>query len=204
MPIIIDTFEQYSPEWYTACAGNVGASSIDKILTSTGARSKQREEFLWQLAGEKITGKQEETFQSTAMKNGKDREAGARALFEMLHNVEVKQCALVYKNEWKLCHCSPDGLIGDDRGIEIKNPMMKTHIKYLLNNTLPTEYLLQIQMSLYVTERETWFFMSAYDGLPPLIIEVQRNEKLIEIIDKEINEFNQELLTLVEKIKAKG
>lgn len=204
MPIIIDTFEQGSPEWFAACAGNIGASSIDKIITSTGARSKQREDFLLQLAGERITGKQEETFQSTAMKNGKDREAGARALFEMLHNVEVKQCALVYKNEWKLCHCSPDGLIGDKKGIEIKNPMMKTHIKYLLNNTLPTDYLLQIQMSLYVTERETWFFMSAYEGLPPLIIEVQRNDKLIEIIDKEINEFNQELLTLVEKIKAKG
>ena len=204
MPIIIDTFEQYSPEWFAACAGNVGASSIDKIITSTGARSKQREDFLLQLAGEKITGKQEETFQSTAMKNGKDREAGARALFEMLHNVEVKQCALVYKNEWKLCHCSPDGLIKDKKGIEIKNPLMKTHVKYLLNNALPTEYLLQTQMSLYVTERESWFFMSSYEGLPPLIIEVQRNEKLIEIIDKEINEFNQELLTLVDKIKAKG
>ena len=35
------------------------------------------------------------------MKNGKDREAGARALFEMLYNIEVKQCALVYKDEWR-------------------------------------------------------------------------------------------------------
>ena len=203
MPIIIDEFEQYSPEWYAACAGNVGASSLDKIITTTGARSKQREDFLLQLAGEKITGKQEETFQSLAMQKGKEREAGARALFEMLYNIEVKQCALVYKDEWKLCHCSPDGLIGEKKGIEIKNPTMKTHIKYLLQNTLPTEYLLQTQMSLYVTERESWYFMSAFEGLPPLIIEVQRNEKLIEIIGKEINEFNQELLLLVEKIKAR-
>lgn len=200
MPIIIDDIIQGSPEWFSACCGNVGASNIDKIITTTGARSKQREEFMYQLAGERITGKKEETFQSQAMLNGIEREAGARQLFEFIYAVEVRQVGIVYKDEWKLCHVSPDGLIGDNAGLEIKNPMMKTAVKYLLNGTLPTEYFCQIQMSLYVTERESWWFMSNFEGLKPLIIEVHRDEAYIKKLESELNQFNTELLEMVNKL----
>ena len=201
MPIIIDDIIQGSPEWFSTCCGNVGASNIDKIITTTGARSKQREEFMYQLAGERITGQREETFQSLAMKNGIERESSARQLFEFIYAVEVRQVGIVYKDEWKLCHVSPDGLIGDNAGLEIKNPMMKTAVKYLLNGKLPTEYFCQVQMSLYVTEREKWYFMSNYEGLKPLIVEVYRDDKWISILEKELTDFNTELLQIVEKLK---
>jgi putative phage-type endonuclease len=201
MAIILD-MPQQSPEWYTARCGNVGASNVDKIITTTGARSKQREDFMFQLAGERITGKKEETFQSQAMLNGIEREAGARQFFELIYGIEVKEVGIVFKDEFKLCHASPDGLIGDNAGIEIKNPIMKTHIKYLLNGKLPTEYFCQVQMSLYVTEREKWYFMSNYDGLEPLIVEVHRNEKWISLLEKELTDFNTELLSIVERLRA--
>ncbi len=200
MPIIIDTFQQGSPEWFTACCGNVGASNVDKIINTEGKRSKQREDFMYQLAGERICGKREETFQSQAMQNGIEREAEARTLFEMIYGVEVRQVGIVYKDEWKLCHCSPDGLL-ENAGLEIKNPMMKTHVKYLLNGKLPTEYFSQIQMSLYVTERDLWYFMSNYDGLPPLLLECRRDEEFIKKLEQELNAFNTELLAMVEKLK---
>jgi predicted phage-related endonuclease len=200
MPIIIDDIIQGSPEWHSACCGNVGASNIDRIITTTGARSKQREEFMYQLAGERICGKREETFQSQAMKDGIEREAAARTLFEMIYGVEVRQVGIVYKDERKLCHCSPDGL-PENAGLEIKNPMMKTAVKYLLNKKLPTEYFSQIQMSLYVTERDLWYFMSNYEGLPPLIIECRRDDEFIYKLEKELNNFNEELLGIVECLK---
>lgn len=201
MPIIIDTFEQGSPEWFSAICGNVGASNIDKIITTTGARSKQRDDFMYQLAGERITGKREETFQSQAMQNGIEREANARQLFELIQGVEVKQVGIIYKDEWKLCHCSPDGL-PENAGLEIKNPMLKTAMKYLLNGKLPTEYFCQTQMSLYVTELDLWYFMSNYEGLPPLILEVRRDENFIKKLECELNIFNEELLMMVEKVKT--
>jgi hypothetical protein len=200
MPIIIDDIIQGSPEWFAAVCGNPGASNIDKIITTTGARSKQRDDFMYQLAGERITGKREETFQSQAMQNGIEREANARLLFEMIQGVEVKQVGIVYKDEWKLCHCSPDGM-PENSGLEIKNPMMKTHVRYLLSGKLPTDYFGQIQMSLYVTERDTWWFMSCFDGLKPLIIECHRDEPFIKKLESELNIFNEELLTMVERLK---
>lgn len=201
MPIIIDDIAQGTPEWFQACCGNVGASNIDKIITTKGDRSKQREDYMMTLAAERITGQKESVFQSQAMLNGIEREAEARTLFEMAHGVEVKQVGLIYKDDRKLCHCSPDGLVGDDAGYEVKNPLSKTHIKYLLANTLPSEYFCQVQFSLFVSERDKWFFMSHYPGLKPLILEIHRDEKWIDKCEQELNQFNDELAELVEKVK---
>lgn len=201
MAIILDSFEQRSEEWMSARAGNPGASSISKIITNSGEISKQRVDYLYQLAGEKITGKCEEGFTSQAMLNGIEREEAARALFEMIYGVEVKQVALVYKDEFKLFHCSPDGLVGENAVLELKNPMLKTHVKYLLDGKLPSDYFGQCQMSLYVTDRELCYFMSAYEGMPPLIIEVRRDERFISLLAKALSDFAAELILTVRKLE---
>ena len=204
MPIIIDSFDQRSPEWLSARAGNPGASSISKIITTKGEISKSREDYLYQLAGEKITGKCEEGFQSQAMLNGCEREDAARALFEMIYGVEIRQVALAYKDEFKLFHCSPDGLVGENAILELKNPMLKTHVRYLLDGKLPSDYFGQCQMSLYVTERELCYFMSAYEGMPPLIIEVHRDERFISLLAKALSDFAADLILTVRKLEALG
>jgi len=202
MPIIITDIIQGSPEWFAAKAGSVGASQIDKIITTKGEPSKQRTEYMMQLAGERITGRCEETFQSLAMQNGIEREAAARSLFEMVYGVTVQQVGIVYKDESKSVHCSPDGLVDPNSGFEVKNPLMKTHVKYLLSGKLPTEYFSQVQMSLYVTERETWHFMSCYEGIKPLIIECHRDEAFLTKLNAELKAFNQELSEMVERVAA--
>jgi putative phage-type endonuclease len=201
MPIIVTDFEQGSLEWFSACCGNVGASSISHIITSTGERSKSRTDYMLELASEKITGKRDETFYNIHMKNGNEREESARDLFSMLYDVEIQKVGIAYKDENKTFHCSPDGLIGNNQGIEIKSPMMKIQAKRLLSGQLPTEYFSQIQMSLYVTERDLWYFVSHYEGLKPLIIECRRDEAFIKKLEEELNVFNEELLQTVEKLR---
>jgi putative phage-type endonuclease len=200
MPIIIEC-EQRSDEWFQAICGNVGASSIDKIITTKGEPSKSRTDYMMTLAAERITGKGEAGFTTQAMLNGIEREAEARTLFEMAHGVEVRQVGLIYKDDKKLCHISPDGLIVENEGLEIKNPLSKTHVKYLLENKLPSEYFGQVQFSLFVSERESWWFMSHYPGLKPLMLKCERDEKWIDKCAKELDAFNQELDALVEKIR---
>jgi hypothetical protein len=202
-PIILDNFLQRSPQWIEARLGNPGASSISKIITSKGEPSKQREDYLLQLAAERITGRCEEGgFLSQHMINGIEREEPARALFEMITGLEVRQVGIVYKDERRHCHCSPDGLISDDAILELKNPMAKTHIRSLIDGTLPPEYFSQCMMSLYVCERDLLYFMSNADGLPPLILEVRPDEKYIEKLAKALDDFWADLEKTVEKIKA--
>jgi putative phage-type endonuclease len=204
-PIIIDTFQQRSDEWLIARLGNPGASSISKIITSTGHLSKQREDYLMQLAAETVSGRPEDSgYLSRHMVNGIEREDSSRAFFEMIYGVEVRQVGIVFKDEFRMFHCSPDGLVGDNAILELKNPMQKTHVKSLLDGTLPTEYYGQCQMSLYVCERELCYFMSSCEGLPPFILEVRRDEDYICKIAKALDDFWVDLCRMVEKIKAKG
>jgi hypothetical protein len=198
MPIIIEC-EQRSPEWFEAICGNVGASSVDKIITTKGEPSKQRTEYMMTLAAERITGKQEVGYLTQAMVNGIERENEARSLFEMAQDCEIKQVGLIYLDD-KSAHCSPDGLIGDDYGLEIKNPISKTHIKYLLDEKLPTEYFCQVQFSLLVSGRGSWWFMSHYPGIKPFMIEVFRDDKWIEKCESELKSFNQELSEMVKRL----
>jgi putative phage-type endonuclease len=200
MAIIINC-EQRSDEWFSLICGNVGASSVDKIITTKGEPSKQRDDYMMTLAAERITGKGEVGYTTQAMLNGIEREAEARTLFEMAHGVDVQQVGCIFKDDLRLCHCSPDGLVGSKSGFEVKNPLSKTHVKYLLSGKLPSEYFCQVQFSLYVSERESWYFMSHYPGLKPFIIEVQRDEKWIEKCHTELTAFNQELAVMTEKLK---
>jgi hypothetical protein len=203
MPIIIEC-EQGGDEWKKLRAGNLGASSVDKIITTKGERSKQRDDLLRQLAAEFITGQTEETFVSQAMLNGIAREPASRALFEMVYGVDVRKVGLVYKDERRLFHASPDGLVGDYEGLEMKNPSARVHVKYLLEKVLPIDYYQQIQMSLYVTERNLWYFMSSYEGLPPFIVEVTRNEQFIGRLAEELESFAEDLAAVVIKIEECG
>lgn len=198
MPILVD-IPQRSELWFQAICGNVGASSIDKIITTKGEPSKQRNEYMMLLCAERITGRQEVGYLTQAMQNGIEREAEARTLFEISQGVDIQQVGLVYTDD-KSCHCSPDGLIGENCGLEIKNPISKTHIKYLLDEKLPTEYFCQVQFSLFVSGRGSWWFMSHYPGIRPFMVEVFRDEKWIEKCEKELKEFNQELDEMVKRL----
>ena len=75
--------QQQTPEWFAARCGVPSASNFDKIVTTKGEPSKQAQKYLWQLAGERVTGKQEESFTSGHMQRGIELEAEARQFYEL-------------------------------------------------------------------------------------------------------------------------
>lgn len=113
--IILD-YEQGSDEWYAARVGIPSASVIDKIITTKGEVSRSGEKLMYQLAGERIIGRKEESYTNAAMERGIELEAEARALFSLTTGLDVDEVGLCYMDERKAFSCSPDGLIGDDEG----------------------------------------------------------------------------------------
>lgn len=199
--MIVLPCEQGTPEWYSARCGTPSASNFDMIITTKGEPSKQREKYLYRLAGERITGKSEETYQNGAMQRGIELEAEARNLYEMLHDVKIEQVGVCFPDEAKLYAASPDGLVGEDGCIEIKCPLIHTHVGYLLDGSLPSEYFQQTQGQLLVTGRKWVDFISYYPGLRPLIIRVERDEKFIQVFQSELQRFCKDLETTTEKIR---
>jgi hypothetical protein len=196
---IYDEIIQGSDEWKAVKCGVPSASNFDKIVTTKGERSKQAEKYLYRLAGERITGTSEETFQSAAMQKGVEMEAEARSYYEVVNDTEVKQVGFCLADGFG---SSPDGLIGEDGGLELKVPNLATHVGYLLDGKLPTEYFCQVQGNLLVTGRKWWDFMSyASPSIKPFIIRVERDGVFIKKLEAELKLFCQELEEVVKKIK---
>ena len=193
--------EQLSDEWFEARCGIPTASCFDKIVTSRGAMSTQAKSYLYQLAGESLIGIKTETYQNAAMQRGIELEGEAINLYELMNDVEVERVGICFSDETRRFSCSPDGLVGEDGGLEIKCPLIHTHIEYLLGGKLPTKYIQQIQGALLITDRKWWDFMSYYPGLKPLVVRVERDETFIEKLSTALIEFTLELEETIAKLR---
>lgn len=197
--------DQGSEGWFAAKLGKPSASNASKIITLDGKPSKQREAYLHELAAERLRGLRHENYFNAEMVEGQEREAESRKLYELMHDCEVQPGGVCYADERRLFLCSPDGLVvptGSPArcGLELKNPMPKTQVKYLLDGTLPTEYFPQVQFSLMVTGFDRWDFMSYCPGLDPFIVQVKRDEAYISAMNKAVEQFCAELDEIVRKI----
>ena len=198
--MIAKNVEQNSPEWYQLKCGTPSSSNFDKIITTKGEPSKQRDKYLYQLAGERLTGTKEETFKNEAMEIGIERENEAANIYELIKGVELEKVGVCYKDEDKRFLASPDRLT-EDGLIEIKCPLIHTHVEYLLNNKLPTKYFQQVQGQLFITEKKWCDFVSYYPGLKPLLVRVEPDLAFHAKLEKELNTFCDELDRIVERIK---
>lgn len=189
---------QLSPEWFAARCGVPSASNFDKIVTATGAPSKQAEKYLWRLAGERITGIAEETYQNAAMLRGIELEVEARKLYELTTGETVRQVGFCLEDDGY--GCSPDGLVGDEGMIQIKCPIMTTHVGYLLNGGPVSDYFQQIQGELLVTGSKWSDLMCYYPGMKPSITRIERDEGFIKKLKVELENFIKELEETVKTI----
>ena len=190
--------DQNSKEWYEVRCGIPSASCFDKIVTSEGKPSKQRTKYLHQLAGEIVTKTPMETYQSDDMLRGKEFEAEAKQMYQLVTGKKIKEVGFCVANGYG---ASPDGFVDTAGLIEIKCCKMTTHISYLFKNVLPIAYFEQLQGQLLVTGRKYVDFMSYYPGLKPLIIRVKRDKKFLDALSKELKIFCKDLKLVVRKIK---
>jgi len=198
--IRLDGIEQGSPEWFAARVGIPSASNFDKIFTSKGAKSTQSKAFMNTLLAEFITGEKASVKQTDWMERGIELEADARTAYEFITDESVEETGIVYADELRLISCSPDGLMST-KGLEIKCPSPGVHIGYLIDQKLPTTYVQQVQGSMYVTGLLQWDFMSYHPDMKPVIITVDRDEKLITSIDEIMQDFIETMLEKREQLE---
>jgi hypothetical protein len=156
---------------------------------------------MYQLAGERLAGVKTDTYQNAVMQRGIEMQGEAIALFKFLKDVDVQEVGLCYRDEQKRYSCSPDGLM-ETEGIEVKCPLIHTHVGYLLAGTLPTDYFQQVQGSMFVTGFSSWWFMSYYPAIPPLIIQVKRDDAFCAKLKVALDSFCNELDEITDKLKA--
>tara|TARA_R110000851_G_scaffold160243_1_gene303460 strand:+ start:3893 stop:4519 length:627 start_codon:yes stop_codon:yes gene_type:complete len=204
---IIETCEQGSAEWLAMRLGKVTASKVSDVLSKGrgSAPSKMAETYMIELVAEVLTGNSKPFFENDAMRWGTETEPQARAMYAVNNDfVDVKEVAFVEHNEQ--VGISPDGLIGDKGLLEIKCPNTTTQIKRALSDDYSADYKAQIQMQLWVTEREWCDFLS-FD--PRLECEagylqqrVFRDEEYIEEMKIKVYAFVEKMNKLIIKLKG--
>lgn len=197
--------KQGSTEWHLARAGVVTASEVDSLVTPkfeprTGEGVKT---YLYRKACERIMGPPVEgpgggTF---AMDQGNVLEKIAIPWYEFRYNVAVDRVGLCLSDDGKV-GCSPDGLIGDLQGLEIKCPTPPTHCQYLLEQRVPPDYLPQVHMCMFVTGRTEWTFVSYSPYLPPLVVTVLRDEAIQTVLRDTLAKFTAQVDASEKQIRA--
>jgi hypothetical protein len=199
---IIDC-EQGTPEWFAARAGIPTASEFHTVLAvgPKGGKSATRVAYLNKLAGEILTGEPMPSYSNDDMERGKIMEAEARDLYAFMHDVEPLRVGFI-RNGSK--GASPDSLIDEKGGLEIKSAAAHIQIARILADELPSEHKAQVMGSMWVAEREWWDFCSYCPKLPLFVKRIYRDEEYIARLAREVDLFNTELQQTVEYIRRYG
>jgi hypothetical protein len=174
--------EQGTPEWLQARLGVPSASSYSKLVTTTGKSSAQAEAYINQLVAERITGEPTIFHVTEPMTRGIELEPEARFRYEMETGNLVIQVGFLMHDTLQ-AGASPDGLVGENGGLEIKCPSAHTHVEYLRDGGLPIKYFQQVQGCLWISGRDWWDFMSYHPKMEPLIVRVFRDEEFIKALE---------------------
>ena len=190
--------EQGSPEWFEQRRGKVTASRIADIMARTkSGYSTSRQNYLMQLLCERLTGKVEESFKSSAMQRGNDLEPEARNWYQLETGEIVEQISFIDHPNIDDAGASPDGLVGNEGLIEIKCPNTATHIETLRSKKPSDRYYKQMQWQMACTGRKWCDFVRFDNRLPDNLayfcVRIDRNEDAIAEIEAEVNKFLEEL-----------
>lgn len=199
--------EQLSIEWAKLHVGLVTASEFGQLVTPTMKirDGEMPKTLLYKKVAEVFRGEPmcnlSPGFSVAATEQGLFLEEEARPWYALTYDQDVKAVGFCTHDNG-MAGCSPDGLIGEDGGVEIKSPEPQTHCKWLLGGVLPPDHAPQVHFSLYVTGRPWWRFVSYRRRFPALVVTVNRDEEIMEMIDGVVEDFNSKLKTAVEKLKS--
>ena len=171
---------QGTDEWKAIRKGKPTASRFSDIITAAkGDLSKSAGGYIRELIGEAFVPDWEPWQGNADTERGKVLEADARDAFAAETGLPLEEVGFCLADDG-ICGCSPDALIAGDlgyiSGVEIKCPIPKTHIGYVLDGGLPDAYKQQVHGSMAVTGLNEWHFWSFFPGLRHHHVVVKRDD----------------------------
>jgi len=190
---------QGSAEWLQVRLGKLTASDFHILM----GNSQTKETILYKKAAERITGvaSDGDKFTSIHTERGKELESEARQAYELGTGYNVNQVGFVELVN-QLSGCSPDGLITEDGGVEIKCKDNHGHLKAVTKKWIDPEHFTQCQFNMYVTNRLWWDYVLYNPNFanPLHITRVFRDEAYMCKIETCIEECNTKITDILSKL----
>lgn len=179
--------EQGSVGWLMERVGYCTASRFKDVMDfrKDGKPGAKRIAYHWELVIERLTGRPVDHYTNAAMEHGIQNEPVARMAYESFTGNIVTQTGFHKHPEIPFVGGSPDGLVDDDGGVEIKSPFNAQHHLQAILTGIPEEHIAQVQGLMWIHGRNWWDFVSHSPNMPPEFqIYVQRIEFDAEYVEK--------------------
>jgi hypothetical protein len=125
-----------------ARTGRITASRMGDLMArlKRGGEAASRRDYRAQLIAERLTGETQDRYVRKEMQFGIEQEPFARTAYEIRTENTVDQVGFIFHPRLDFSGASPDGLIRQDGGLELKCPRTTTHLAYIAAGTVPDEY----------------------------------------------------------------
>ena len=194
---------QGSEEWREARRGIPTASQFHRILTPGKlALSDSSFSYLCELVASRLLGRDISPEATQFMERGTALEEEAVRYYEF-QSGETASAGGFCTVPSGLAGCSPDRLIGEKGGLEIKCPSAAIHVGYLLEG-IANKYRHQVQGALWITRRQWWDILSYNPELPPALVRCYPDTEVFTALDSVMPEFLQRLEDAVAKLTKDG
>jgi hypothetical protein len=203
-----DDVVQGSDEWLALRRGILTASEMKLIITPTlkVAANDKSTAHVYEIAAQRITEHVEPHYISDDMLRGQDDEIDARALYSKNYAPVTEVGFITNDSLGFTIGYSPDGLVGDDGLIECKSRRQKFQIQTIVENvpedTIPPDYVIQIQTGLLVTGRQWCDFISYSGGLEMAVVRVYPIIQVQSAIIEAATAFEEKVQAVVDKYRA--
>lgn len=154
--LVHNNIQQQTPEWY-AIRGLKMTASHAQAVASAG---KGLETYTDEIVCEHYSTATREVYMNADMERGNELEPIARGVYELETGNSVTEVGFIQYDDYS--GCSPDGLIGEEGGLEIKALSDLIYFRHLMNGAdeIESKYLWQVQMNLLITGRAWWDFVA--------------------------------------------
>jgi len=196
---------QGSDEWAALRRGILTSSEMKLIITPTLGIAKNDKEraHVYEVAAQRITGYTEPQYINDDMLRGNEDEIEARILYDK-HFAPVREIGFISNDSFGFTiGYSPDGLVGKSGAIEVKSRRQKYQIQTIVecvgDNSIPAEYMIQLQTGLLVAGLEWIDFISYSGGLSMAVIRVFPDAKIQAAIIAAATAFESRVQAVIDK-----
>ncbi len=178
--------EQRTPEWFKMRLGVITGSKAKDFIA--GESTDTYNNYIAEKAAEILTGELPDEINAKALAWGKEHESSALAAFEFITDLEVKQVPFIYRDLTGSFGCSPDGVVSDGGGLELKCPFSsREFIKFVRDGLPKPEEIAQVQFCMWITGAEHWH-VAKYD---PRFKVKQLHNIILRRDEKMMQKFNE-------------
>jgi hypothetical protein len=214
--MIVHRMQQGSPEWRKARAGVITSSNFKlrhkaKAGANKGNWSEAARNYAFGRAIERISGEaldaDEFEFKVWQADRGNAYEAVARRLLEARYGFMVEEVGFVSTDDGYF-GASPDGLIDDDKGNEIKCFLAPSKLRPILLESDTEDVIDQCQGNMWLTGRKVWYFALYCPALASIgqdlnVIEVKRDDDYINAMELDLLALNKLVMEYESQLRAR-